>query len=137
MQKLESNSKQLSKHSDSTFSELSRALGLSNTFIMKDFSIERKKDKVDDWKSPAMYTHVCGYKFCIRVDASGSGPGHGNYLNVKVWLMPGKYDSQLKWPANANITIELGNQHGGESISFTWGRQTYTGVERAISPCKY
>ena len=37
---------------------------LNRRFGMKNFSREKAKDKVDEWKSPAMYTHVCGYKFC-------------------------------------------------------------------------
>ncbi len=40
-------------------------IGLKRRFVMKSFSKERAKNKPDDWKSPVMYTHVCGYKFCI------------------------------------------------------------------------
>ena len=33
--------------------------------------------------------------------------------------MPGEYDDQLKWPANAKFTIELINQTGGENVRYS------------------
>ena len=85
-------------------------------FEMKNFSHEKAKDKHGDWRSPAMYTHVCGYKFCIGVDANGSGAGYGKSIYVDLWSIAGEYDDQLKWPANAKFTVELINQKGGENI---------------------
>ena len=89
---------------------------------MKNFSHEKTKDKLRDWFSPAMYTHVCGYKFCIGVDANGSFHGRGKSIYVAVCAMPGQFGDQLKWPARAKFTIELINQQGGEKASFggTW-----------------
>ena len=60
-------------------------VSLDRTFEMTNFSAEKAKDKTSDWKSPAMYTHVCGYKFCIGVDANGYFYGRGNSVNVDVW----------------------------------------------------
>ena len=103
-------------------------------FEMKNFSHEKAKDKTDDWKSPAMYTHVCGYKFCIGVDANGGLGGRGKSIGVDVWSMPGEYDDQLKWPANAKFTVELINQTGGENVRYStpanWKKPTekYNGV---------
>ena len=85
-------------------------------FIMENFSKEKAKDKPRDWKSPPMYTHVCGYKFCSGIDANGYGYTRGNSVRVNVWCMPGEYDSQLKWHARAEFTIELVNHFkGGEN----------------------
>ena len=89
--------------------------GLNRRFEMKNFSKEKAKDKPYDWKSLAMYTHVCGYKFCIGVDANGSGTTRGIGLCVDLWGMPGKYDNQLKWPVTVEFTIELVNQKGGKN----------------------
>ena len=51
---------------------------------MKNFSDERAMEKTEgSWKSPAMYTHVCGYKFCIGVDANGKVTEVGRLL---VWI---------------------------------------------------
>ena len=89
---------------------------LNRRFEMKNFSREKAKDMSCDWKSPAMYTHVCGYKFCIGVDANGCGDGRGKSVWMDVYSMPGEYDDQLKWPANAKFTVELINQTGGENV---------------------
>ena len=53
---------------------------LKRTFEMENFSKEKAKDKYDDWKSPARYTHVGGYKFCIGIDANGCRGGRGKAL---------------------------------------------------------
>ena len=98
--------------------EVSTAL-LHYTFKMRNFSAEKKKNKPSDWKSPVMYTHVGGYKFCVGVDANGYGRGRGKSIYVDLWAMPGEFDDQLKWPAKAKFTIELVNQQGGENASHT------------------
>ena len=97
--------------------------GLTNAkmryFLMANFSKEKAKDKIDDWWSPAMYTHDGGYKFCIGVDANGYLGGHGKAIRVKWKLMEGEYDDQLKWPAKAATTLELVNQDGGMNLAHT------------------
>ena len=108
-------------------------INLNRTFEMTNFIAEKAKNKYRDWKSPAMYTHVCGYKFCIGVDANGYGFGRGNSVNVDVWCIPGNYDDQLKWPARAKFTIELINQQGRENATCTsdiatWRRPVKAGI---------
>ena len=104
------------------------AAGLNHSFVMTGFSKEKLKDKPGDWKSPAMYTHTSGYKFCVQVDANGNGSGRGNSMYIYVWVMPGEYDHQLKWPAKVNFTMELINQHGGKNAvgtnTGTWDKPT-------------
>ena len=112
--------------------EISNAVYWNQKFEMKNFSHEKAKDMIDDWKSPAMYTHVSGYKFCVGVDAKGRGVGHGRFINVTLWAMPGEFDYQLKWPAKATFTIELINQQGGEHVrgiskSLGWPQPTDIG----------
>ena len=105
--------------SDKEFSYFSKVAQVRN-FEMKNFSQEKAKNKVCDWKSPAMYTHVCGYKFCIGVDANGFGEeGHGKAIFMRLFVMPGEYDGNLKWPAKAKFTVELINQRGGKNASST------------------
>ena len=98
-------------------SKISSTIYFNRRFDMKNFSHEKAKDKENDWKSPAMYTHVGGYKFCIGVDANGGGGGRGKYIYVDLWSMAGEYDDQLKWPATAKFTVELINQKGRENTS--------------------
>ena len=97
---------------------------------MKNFSKEKAKDKLDDWKSPAMYTHVFGYKFCIGVDANGHVRGRGKSIILSVWSIPGEYDDQLIWPARAKFTIELINQQGGENAFHTTKEMTWEQPEQ-------
>ena len=127
VQKLESNSEQ-ARLNEANFS---LALSLGRTFIMKDFAKKRHK-----WKSPGMYTHVCGYKFCIGVDIVRYLMECNDYIDVYACAMPGLYDSELKFPVKANITLELINQQGGENAacttSNTWNRpiQDYVQLDK-------
>ena len=124
---------ELTKKSNQNEINIKKVSGVISLFEMTNFSQEEAKDKTSDWKSPAMYTHVCGYKFCIGVDANGYGFGHGKAVYVDVWVIPGNYDDQLKWPARAKFTIELINQQGRENATCTtdiatWQRPVTAGV---------
>ena len=46
----------------------------------------KKKDQFSNWKSPAMYTHLGGYKFCIGVDANGYSSGRGKSIHTDLCL---------------------------------------------------
>ena len=112
--------------------KVSTTIFLHRRFEMRNFSAEKRKDKPSDWKSPAMYTHVGGYKFCIGVDANGGLIGRGKSIYVDLWAMPGEFDEQLKWPAKAKFTIELVNQKGGKNVSSShqveWYKPTHLTV---------
>ena len=94
-------------------------INLKRRFAMENFSLEKVKDKVGDWKSPAMYTHVCGYKFCIGINANGHGLIRGKAMSVVLYAMQGEHDHLLKWPARVSFTLELLHQHGGQNIMHT------------------
>ena len=116
-----------SDHHKVKVSKVSSMLCLNRRFEMKNFSHEKAK-KTDDWKSPAMYTHVCGYKFCIGVDVNGQSEWYGPYIRVSLWSMPGKFDDQLNWETGVKFTVELVNQQEGENVSCTqtcwWDKPT-------------
>ena len=105
-------------------SRLTNRNSLDRSFEMKNFSREKAKDEIDNWKSPALYTHVYGYKFCIGVDANGCEGGRGYSICVTLWSMSGAYDGQLKWPVEVEFTIELINQQGRRNkrryVTKTW-----------------
>jgi len=105
------------------------AAGMKHSFVMANFSKEKLKDEPDDWKSPAMYTHNRGYKFCIGVDAYGSGFGR---IRVNLWAIPGEDDHLLKWPARVKFTVELVNQQGEENAACS-----STGKWTKPSKCMY
>ena len=99
--------------------KVSGMISLDRRFEMTNFSAEKAKDELCYWYSPAMYTHVCGYKFCIGVDANGYVFGRRNVVYVDVWGIPGDCDDQLEWPAKAKFTIKLINQQGKGNATFT------------------
>ena len=106
---------------DQNVASLSSMGNLGHSFVMGDFSKERAKEGI--WKSPAMYTHVCGYKFCIGVRANCCWTtfksGHGRSVEVSVYVMPGEFDDWLPWPARAKFTVELVNRKRGENAKCT------------------
>ena len=110
---------ELTNKSNQNEINIKKVSGMIYLFEMTNFSAEKAKNKPCDWKSPAMYTHVCGYMFCIGVDANGSGSGRGKAVIVDVWGIPGDYDDQLNWPARAKFTIKLINQQGRENATYT------------------
>jgi hypothetical protein len=117
------------KGTETELEDLKRRCGMSWKFTMENFSKEKAKDIINDWKSPPMYTHPGGYKFCIGIDANGYRDSHGEGVNVDVWGMPGEYDGQLKWPVTAKFTLELINhfENGVNkmcTITQTWPKPT-------------
>ena len=105
-----------SVQNEGKLSMMSSMFNFNRRFEMKNFSREKAKDKQNDWFSPAMYTHVCGYKFCIGVDANGWRSGRGKSIWMDLFSTSGEYDDQLKWPAKAKFTVELINRTGGENV---------------------
>ena len=76
-------------------------------FVMTDYHL--RCVTIEDWCSPSFYSHPNGYKMCLKVSPLG------NHLSVSVYLMQGKYDSNLKWPFRGDITLQLVNQESGEN----------------------
>ena len=84
---------------------------------MKNFSAGKAKDLPGDWKSPVMYTHLGGYKFCVGVDANGRGTARGLCVCLDLLAMPGKFDDMLDWPAKVKFSVEL--FHPFDDIKYT------------------
>ena len=108
-----------SDQNEGAVGKVTNFINLKRRFAMENFSLEKLKDKVDDWMSPAMYTHVCGYKFCIGIAANGRGASRGKVMSVVQYAMRGEHDHLLKWPARVSFTLELLHQHGGQNIIST------------------
>ena len=86
------------------------SLGLTRRFVMANFS-KLKKEKV--WRSPDMYSRMCGYKFNVVVYPSGCRVIHKTHLCMELAAVDGEFDDQLIYPVTAHITIELLNREGG------------------------
>ena len=73
--------------------------------LLDNFEDHKKKD--DAWWSPPFYSHIGGYRMCLKVDANGFGSGKGTHVSVGVYLMRGEFDDHLKWPFNGMVTVQL------------------------------
>ena len=76
-------------------------------FTITDFLGKKQADEV--WTSPPLYTHARGYKFYLKVYPNGDGIGKGTHISVYACLMRGDYDSELEWPFEGAVTVELCN----------------------------
>ena len=76
--------------------------------VMNDF--ERRRKANQPWYSPDFYTHVGGYKMGLEIGWSGRKDTH---VGAFVFIVPGEFDSHLKWPFEGEITVELVNQKEG------------------------
>ena len=77
-------------------------------FTVTDFQRKKQADKV--WISPPYYTHIGGYKFCLKVYTNGLKSGKGTHVSVYAHLMRGEHDDELEWPFEGSTTVELLNQ---------------------------
>ena len=83
---------------------------IDQTFEMKNFSSEKAKGGY--WTSPAMYTHVCGYRFFLRIFSNGRDTEHEG-VDVALVVGPGQFDDLLSWPAKATFSFNVTNSQGG------------------------
>ena len=76
-------------------------------FTMTNFDQKRKDG--ERWQSPPFYTHVEGYRMCLRVYAGGCATGTGRDIAISICMMKGEFDEQLSWPFSGQVEIELLN----------------------------
>ncbi len=98
-------------------------------FQMAGFSQHLAENR--EWRSPAFYSHLEGYRLCLVVYPRGKGRGNESYVSVFACVLRGEYDDHLKWPLMAELTVQLRNQH--------IDRYHATGVIRftEVTPTKY
>ena len=82
------------------------------TIVMGGF-ISLKVSDNPCFSSP-FYSHLKGYKMCLKVFANGRGRGAGTHVSVYVHLMRGEYDDDLLWPFRGDITLRLINHKADE-----------------------
>ena len=58
--------------------------------VMTNF--EEHKKAGYNWFSPPFYSHIGGYKMCLRVNAKGFGRGEATHVSVFCNLHQGEYD---------------------------------------------
>ena len=92
------------KHMENRIKQLEKPFSPVD-IVMDDF--EKLKKSNDIWYSPPFYTHLGGYRMCLRVYANGVGTGKGTHVSVFVCLMRGEFDDLLKWLFHGEVTIQL------------------------------
>ena len=78
-----------------------------------EFRMRKMYDSV--YFSPPFYTHKNGYKMRLEVYPNGYGDGKGTHISIMARLLKGENDSNLKWPMNIDLTIQLINWHKDDS----------------------
>ena len=68
-----------------------------------------------EYLSPPFYTHNNGYKMRLEVYPNGYGDGKGTHISLFVRLLKGENDSNLKWPMNIDLKIQLINWRKNDS----------------------
>ena len=78
--------------------------------IIKVPKFHRMMKNETKWHSDPFYSHIRGYKLCLRVIAAGSGSGRSTHLSLFLYIMRGQYDGHVKWPIMGAFEISLINQ---------------------------
>ncbi len=109
---------------------------LNRSFVIENFSKEKTRNKSSEWKTPPMYTHLYGYKFCIGIDANGDGESLGKAMRMELWPLKGPNDYRLKWPASARFTIKLVNEMKVKTLHYT-ARKTWLRPDNDSTFCNF
>ena len=76
-------------------------------FTLNEFT--KRKHCNNAYTSSPFYTHPHGYKLCLKVYANGSEKQKGSHLMIGANLMRGEFDSDLQWPFEGDIIVEVLN----------------------------
>jgi len=98
-------------------SELERAsISKDGTLIwkIKDFEAKMHEAKTNDGLelvSLPFYTSSSGYKLQASLFLGGNGGGESSHISIYIKVLPGEYDSILKWPFKHTISFTLLDQN--------------------------
>ena len=76
--------------------------------IVTNFDHYQMNDYV--FKSDPFYSHPGGYKMLTIIRPNGSGERQGTHVSLSVYIFPGEFDDQLRWPFNGRITVQAYNR---------------------------
>ena len=97
-------------------------------FTITDFLEKKQVDKM--WTSPPYYTHTRGYKFCLKVYPNGDGSGKDTHISVYACLMRGEYDSELEWPFEGAVSVQLCNWREEKNhLRENFGREMFSAMK--------
>ena len=109
---------------DDSLAALQKYVGMLPPIKLTVNEFAKRKTSNEQWYSSSFYTHLRGYKMCLRVDANGCGDGKGTHVSVYAYLIRGEYDDLLQWPFQGSIVVQLCNQledkhHCTDTIDFS------------------
>ena len=84
-----------------------------HSFLLSQYTLHKYQN--DSYDCPPFYTHHHGYKMHISVFANGCLSAEGTHLSVSAHLWAGEYDSELSWPFQGKITLQMVNWLGDHS----------------------
>ena len=113
----------------------------SHDFNLTNFKKHQEKGGIGSWYSDPFYTYPGGYCFKLNVDTNGHGKSLGTHLSAYLYLLPGDYDKELKWPIKCTVHLEMLNQrgdHGHHTVVRTmeYGKVTTTCTYSHIGPSR-
>lgn len=76
--------------------------------VLDDFVAKRKAKEI--WHSQPFYTSCRGYRMCLVVYTNGHKSGENTHLSVYIRLVNGNFDSQLNWPFQGSVFVNLMDQ---------------------------
>ena len=78
------------------------------TFAIVGFKERKKSDSV--FYTDPFYSHLFGYKMCLKIHFNGYLEGKGTHISIFWILLPGEFDEILEWPFSGRVVIQLVNQ---------------------------
>ena len=118
--------------------ERSQILLSGKSKVVKMPGFLRHKTNQMPFHSFPFHTSHHGYKFELKVDAYGSGQGHGTHLSVYINILESRHSHELSWPFQGEIMVELLNQladqgHIQQAIAFEVINDVHPGIGRGFS----
>jgi len=88
-------------------------------FVWKVTDYSRRKQRASrgleqEVYSQPFFTHLYGYKLCLRAYLNGYCDGEGSHVSVYICLMKGPFDELLSWPFKSKFTFYLLDQKHSE-----------------------
>jgi len=97
--------------------ELERAsTSYTGTLVWKVKDVKAKMEESKDTDglelvSLPFYTSQCGYKLQASLFLNGNGGGEDSHLSIYIKILPGEFDSILKWPFRHTVSFSLLDQN--------------------------
>jgi len=91
----------------------------------------KKKSEVNHY-GDSFYTHHKGYKMCLCIEAGGIDCVKETHLLVRLVLLKGPYDDQLRWPLKGHCEVKLLNQISNSEHHLGNGQYYYGGSHKQV-----